>query len=58
MNVFVQAGTKKNSFGEETDHLIQNLSLEQRRVHIGSTKAPGTHKQPTCLPLLQSCEDI
>lgn len=36
LRLYLQAGTTKTSFGEETDHLLQNLPLEQRR---GQTKA-------------------
>ena len=36
---YLRSGTTKTSFGEETDRLLQNLPLEQRRIHIKSFQA-------------------
>ena len=36
---YLRAGKTKTSFGEQTDHLLQNLPLEQRRVQIKSFQA-------------------
>ena len=37
--LYLRAGTTRTSFGEETNHLLQNLPLEQRRVKIKSFQA-------------------
>ena len=36
---YLRSGTTKTSFGEEIDRLLQNLPLEQRRIHIKSFQA-------------------
>ena len=37
--LYLRAGTTKTSFGEKTNHFLQNLPLEQRRVKIKSFQA-------------------
>ena len=39
LRAYLRAGTTKTSFGEETNHLLQNLPLEQRKVQIKSFQA-------------------
>ena len=39
LRAYLRARTTKTSFGEETNHLLQNLPLEQRKVQIKSFQA-------------------